>query len=182
MVFLDQIDALGQRRSHLKHSAMRSVVVSLLAELDGDDGLNDAVHVLAATSHPWDVDPAFRRRGRLDRMLLVLPPDLTARRAIAAMNFRDRPTEKVDLDWLAHRSDGFSGADVAHLCRAASELAMEDAVATGKALPIDMTHVKHAMKEVRQSTEAWFETARNFALYANDGGIYDELLAYLGDR
>ena len=182
VVFLDEVDALGQRRSHLKHSAMRSVVVSLLAELDGGGGRNDGVYVLAATNHPWDVDPAFRRPGRLDRMLLVLPPDLKARRAIAAMSFRDRPTENLNLDWLAHRSEGFSGADVAHLCRAASELAMEEAVAAGETRPIGMAHVKHALKEVRQSTEAWFETARNFALYANDGGIYDDLLSYLGDR
>ena len=182
VVFLDEVDALGQRRSHLKQSTLRPVVVSLLAELDGGGERNDGVHVLAATNHPWDVDPAFRRRGRLDRMLLVPPPDLKARRAIAATNLRDRPTENIDLDWLAYRGDGFSGADVAHLCRTASELAMEEAVATGATRPIGMAHVKRALKEVRQSTEAWFETARNFALYANDGGIYDDLLSFLNNR
>ena len=82
MLFLDEIDALGQKRSQTRSSSMRGTVNQLLAELDGVQSDNEGVFVLAATNQPWDVDPALRRPGRLDRTLLVLPPDQEARESI----------------------------------------------------------------------------------------------------
>ena len=82
MLFLDEVDALGQKRSQLRNSALRKVVNQLLAELDDVSGNNEGVFVLGATNHPWDVDTALRRPGRFDRTLLVLPPDQPAREAI----------------------------------------------------------------------------------------------------
>ncbi len=74
VLFLDEVDAIGHKRTDLRGSGLRSVVQALLSELDGADDSNDGVFVLAATNHPWDVDSALRRPGRFDRMLLVLPP------------------------------------------------------------------------------------------------------------
>src|SRR5687768_17072078 len=91
VLFLDEIDALGHKRSQLNSSAMRTVVNQLLTELDGVDGNNDGVFVLAATNAPWDIDAALRRPGRLDRTVLVLPPDAPARAAILEYHLRDRP-------------------------------------------------------------------------------------------
>src|SRR5579871_6043920 len=82
VLFFDEIDALGRKRSLMRESAGRDVVNQLLAELDSLNGDNAGVFVLAATNHPWDVDTALRRPGRLDRTLLVLPPDRPAREAI----------------------------------------------------------------------------------------------------
>ncbi|HZN76095.1 MAG TPA: tetratricopeptide repeat protein, partial [Micromonosporaceae bacterium] len=67
VVFLDEVDALGHKRSQLQSSAMRTLGNQLLAELDGMEGNNEGVFVLAATNAPWDVDAALRRPGRLDR-------------------------------------------------------------------------------------------------------------------
>src|SRR5688572_1177335 len=97
VVFFDEIDALGQKRSHLRHSAGRGVVNQLLAELDGVAADNEGVFVLAATNHPWDVDTALRRPGRFDRSVLVLPPDVDARRSILEFHLRGRPVEGIDL-------------------------------------------------------------------------------------
>ena len=182
VLFLDEIDALGQKRAHLKHSALRSVVNALLAEFDGVGQSNEGVFVLAATNHPWDVDSALKRPGRLDRTLLVLPPDREARRKILDFHVQEKPTERLDLKTLADRTEGYSGADLALLCETATELAMEQAIDSGKVRPVGMAHFQAAMKSVRRSTEAWFETARNYALYANEGGAYDELLDYLRKR
>src|SRR5262245_6817283 len=88
VLFFDEIDALGYKRSHLNSSAMRTTVNQLLAELDGMEGNNDGVFVLAATNAPWDVDPALRRPGRFDRTVLVVPPDREARRAIVEYHLR----------------------------------------------------------------------------------------------
>lgn len=91
VLFLGEIDALGRKRSQLRQSAGRNVVNQLLAELGGAVSDNEGVFVLAATNHPWDVDTALRRPGRLDRTVLVLPPDRVAREVILRGAMADRP-------------------------------------------------------------------------------------------
>ncbi|MGH2588885.1 MAG: ATP-binding protein, partial [Dehalococcoidia bacterium] len=179
VLFFDEIDALGQRRAHLRHHAGRNVVAQLLTELDGLDQANEGLFVLGATNHPWDVDTALLRPGRFDRVILVLPPDRTAREAVLRFHLRERPATGVDAGWVAGQTADFSGADLAHLCDAATEIALEDAVTTGRVRDITTADVKQALREVRPSTRAWFETARNYALFANEGGIYDDLVAYM---
>src|SRR5581483_7225043 len=179
VLFLDEIDAMGQRRTQLRGSAMRGSVNQLLAEMDGVQGRTEGVFVLAATNHPWDVDPALRRPGRFDRMLLVLPPDEAAREAIIRYHLRQRPVAGVDLGKLVKRTDGFSGADLAHICETATEYAMAEAARTGEVRPISQADMERAVAEVQASTGPWLQTARNVAMFANEGGVYDELLAYL---
>src|SRR5438094_3253263 len=124
VLFLDEVDAIGHKRSQLHSSAMRTLGNQLLAELDGVEGDNDGVFVLAATNAPWDVDAALRRPGRLDRMLLVLPPDAPARTGIIQYHLRERPVASIDLNRLVAATEHFSGADLAHLCDTAAEHAM----------------------------------------------------------
>ena len=178
VLFLDEVDALGRRRSQMRHSAA-NVVGQLLAELDGAKASNEGVFVLAATNSPWDVDPALRRPGRFDRTLLVLPPDLEARRHLLELELRSRPTEALDLPALAARTENFSGADLSHLVASATELAMQDAIKQGKVRPIRQADFVRALRDVRPSTRTWFETARNAAQFANEDGEYDDLLAHL---
>ncbi len=179
VLFFDELDAVGRKRSLVRYSGVSSVVNQLLAEMDSVGNNNEGVFILAATNHPWDVDVALRRPGRLDRMLLVLPPDVPARKAVLEYHLKNRPIENLDLSAIAKNTDGFSGADVAHLCESAAELAMTDSIKSGKVRPINMSDFKQAMKSIHPSTRAWFETARNFALFSNEGGIYDDLVDYL---
>jgi SpoVK/Ycf46/Vps4 family AAA+-type ATPase len=179
VLFLDEVDALGLKRSQLRHSAGRNVVNQLLAELDGVKADNEGVFVLAATNHPWDVDTALRRPGRLDRPVLVLPPDQPARAEILRLALRDKPTEAVDVERLAHATELYSGADLVHLVEVAAENVLQHSVRTGTMTPIRQSDLDRALTEVRPSIKAWFSVAYNYALYANDGGQYDELLAYV---
>ncbi|MFB7665998.1 ATP-binding protein [Kitasatospora sp. NPDC056138] len=179
VVFLDELDALGAKRSRTQHSGMRNTVNQLLTELDGVGDVNDGVFVLAATNAPWDVDTALRRPGRLDRTLLVLPPDGPARDTILRYHLRERPIESVDLGKLVKATDGFSGADLAHVCESAAESALLDSARTGTVRMINTKDLLGAAKTIRPSTEPWFAAARNVAMFANEGGAYDELLAYL---
>jgi AAA+ superfamily predicted ATPase len=183
VVFLDELDALGAKRSRTAHSGMRNTVNQLLTELDGiDSAANEGVFVLAATNVPWDVDIALRRPGRLDRTLLVLPPDAPAREAILRYHLRERPIENIDLGKLAKVTDGLSGADLAHVCEAAAERALLDSARTGTVRMIGMKDLLAAAKEITPSTEPWFASARNVAMFANEGGMYDDLVAYLKKR
>jgi SpoVK/Ycf46/Vps4 family AAA+-type ATPase len=183
VVFLDELDAIGQKRSNLRTSpSMRGVVNQLLSEMDGFAGGNEGVFVLGATNHPWDVDTALLRPGRFDRVALVLPPDRTAREAILARAMQDRPVDSIDVPWLAQHTDHFSGADLVHLCETATEQAMEESLTTGRVRKIGMNDFRAALKELKPSTRAWFDTARNYVLFSNEGGAYDDLLAYMRDN
>ncbi len=182
VLFLDEVDAIGQKRSQLRNTPMRSAVNQLLLELDDVDGGNDGVFLLAATNHPWDVDSALRRPGRFDRTLLVLPPDGTAREAVFRYHLRERPVAGVNLARLAKLTDGYSGADIAHICETASERALMDSIHRGEARMIGQPDLEGSIAEVKPSLGAWFDTARNVALFANEGGAYDDLADYLKKR
>jgi SpoVK/Ycf46/Vps4 family AAA+-type ATPase len=182
VVFLDEVDAIGQKRSQLRNTPMRSAVNQLLLELDDVASDNTGVFLLAATNHPWDVDSALRRPGRFDRTLLVLPPDGPAREGVFRFHLRERPVAGIDLAKLSKMTDGYSGADIAHICETAAERALLDSVSTGEPRLIGQADLEAAVAEVRPSLGTWFETARNVALFANEGGAYDDLVAYLRKR
>jgi AAA+ superfamily predicted ATPase len=182
VLFLDEVDAIGQKRSQLRNTPMRSAVNQLLLELDDVASDNTGVFLLAATNHPWDVDSALRRPGRFDRTLLVLPPDGAAREGVFRYHLRERPVAGIDLTKLAKITDGYSGADIAHICETAAERALLDSVRRGEPRLIGQADLEAAAAEVRPSLGTWFDTARNVALFANEGGAYDDLVAYLRKR
>lgn len=179
VLFLDEVDALGQKRSNLSHSAGRNVVVQLLTELDSTRDDNEGVFVLGATNQPWETDAALRRPGRFDRQLLVLPPDVAAREAIVELHLRERPTQGVAVAKIAKATEGYSGADLRLVCEAAAERALSDSISSGNARPIGQRDLEAAVAEVRPSTRPWFDVARNYATFANQSGEYDELLLYM---
>lgn len=175
VVFLDELDAIGAKRATTHHSGLRTVVNQLLMEMDGVEADNEGVFVVGATNQPWDVDPALRRPGRLDRTLFVAPPDEEARAAIFRHHLTDRPVEGVDIAWLARRTPGLSGADIAHVCETATEFALLEGARTGTMRWIGMADLKRALGEVHPSTGPWFTSARNVVEFANVDGTYDEL-------
>ncbi|HEY2694087.1 MAG TPA: AAA family ATPase [Pseudonocardiaceae bacterium] len=179
VIFLDEIDALGHKRSQLRNSAMRGAVNQLLTELDGVRESNDGVFVLAATNHPWDVDGALRRPGRFDRTLLVLPPDTPAREGVLRYHLHERPVAGIDIKALAKRTHGYSGADLAHICETAAERALLDSVSTGKPRMIEMRDMVAALEEIKPSIGSWLNTARNVVEFSNVDGTYDDLRKYL---
>jgi AAA+ superfamily predicted ATPase len=180
VVFFDELDAIGQKRANLQGAgSMRNVVNQLLAEMDGISADNEGVFLLGATNHPWDVDSALLRPGRFDRMALVLPPDEAARVAILRHHVKEKPATAVDVGEVAAKTENFSGADLAHLCEVATEQAMEDSATGGRVRGITTEDFTRALRQVKPSTRGWFETARNFVLFANQSGTYDELQDYM---
>ncbi len=179
VLFIDEIDAIGQRRSLARQNGMRGVVVSLLEELDGLGSDNEGVFVLAATNQPWDVDPALRRPGRLDRTLLVLPPDAEARQAILRHHLAGRPVEGVDLAALAAATEGFSGADLAYVCELASENALLESSRSGVPRLIGMADLQQSVAQITPSTTPWLESARNVVRFGEDDGTFAQLREYL---
>lgn len=179
VIFLDEVDALGLKRSQSRNMAIRGATNQLLLELDGAGSANDGVFVLAATNTPWDVDEALRRPGRLDRTVFVPPPDARARAAIFRTNLSNRPVENIDLADLARRSSGLSGADIAHVVSTAAERTMAVALRDGRPVMVDMSALDAALSEVKPSVGPWFETARTVVQFGNRDGSFDELATWM---
>jgi ATPase family associated with various cellular activities (AAA)/AAA+ lid domain len=182
LLFLDELDAIGDGPMGRHRPAGRGVVEQLVAELQAVGEEQEAVTVVAASENPWDVDPLLRQPGRLDRRLLVLPPDREAREVVMERALGDQPVvEGLNLAALAGRTEGFSAADLIMLCETAIEVATEGSLAGGER-PVGMEDFNHALLRVRPSPPAWLALARDFVLYAGHGGVYDDLLAYLRVR
>ncbi|MET1078411.1 MAG: ATP-binding protein [Pseudomonas sp.] len=180
VLFFDEVEALGGKRSNTREATSSKLVSQFLAEMDGFSQANHGVLILAATNVPWSVDAAFRRPGRFDRVLFVPPPDSAARESLLKLLVVGRPCEaNIDFAFLAKNTSGFSGADLKELVETGVDEAIEETIAAGIEQPLADRHLKGALKEVRPTTLEWLTTARNYARYANEGGQYDDVLAFL---
>jgi transitional endoplasmic reticulum ATPase len=130
IVFMDEIDSIAPTRGGDSDSHVSERVISqLLTEMDGLEALNNVV-VIAATNRPDMIDPALLRPGRFDRLVRIGPPDLEARKQILLVHTKDRPlAADVDIDELARRTDGFTGADITAVVNEATMLAIRKLVA-----------------------------------------------------
>ncbi len=179
VLFFDEVDAVGSKRSDLRQSGGRNLINQFLKELDGVDAQNEGVLILGATNSPWHMDSAFLRPGRFDRIIFVPPPDQPSRKTILDLHLQDKPTVDVDTEKLAQKTDGFSGADIKLLIDMAAEENLRKSMKSGKIEPITSKDLMQVVKKVRPSTKEWFNTARNYALYSNSSGLYDDILKYL---
>ena len=179
VLFFDEVDALAASRSDMRTSAARHLINQFLSEMDGVTASNDGLLILAATNAPWHVDSAFRRPGRFDRILFVPPPDGPARSGILRVLTKGKPIDNLDYDHLAKKTEGFSGADLKAVLDVTIEEKLKQAMREGIPRPLTTKDLQSAAATLKPSTKDWFSTARNYALYSNQGGTYDEILKYL---
>jgi transitional endoplasmic reticulum ATPase len=179
VLFFDEVDAMGASRNDLKQSALKHVINQFLAEMDGADSNNEGVLILAATNAPWSVDPAFRRPGRFDRIIFVEPPDEAARIEILESVLEGKPVGEIDLKKIASVTAEYSGADLKAIVDIAVEDKLRESMKAGSIQPINTKDLQKAVKQHRATTTEWFASARNYALYANEAGHYDDILKYL---
>ena len=179
VLFFDEVDALGASRNDLKQSAMRHVINQFLAELDGVTSDNEGVLILAATNAPWSLDPAFRRPGRFDRIIFVEPPDEAARQEILQSLLAGKPVDSIDAKKIVQVTDNYSGADLKAIIDIAIEEKLRESMEKGSIQLLQTKDLQKAVKQHRATTLEWLASARNYALYANESGLYDDILKYL---
>jgi transitional endoplasmic reticulum ATPase len=161
IIFFDEIDSVAPIRgsSSGDSNVTERVISQFLTEMDGLEELRNVV-IIAATNRPDIVDPALLRPGRFDRMLLVPPPDLEARKQIFRIHTKKTPlAEDVKLDELARKTQGYTGADIASICNTAVMLSIkehigkakdpEDAKKRAKGLKVGKRHFDEAMQKVK---------------------------------
>jgi SpoVK/Ycf46/Vps4 family AAA+-type ATPase len=146
IVFFDEIDSLvPMRGSGFGDSHVTERVISqLLTEIDGLEKLENVI-IIGATNRPDLIDPALLRPGRFDRLIHVPPPEPRARLDIFKIHTRGMPLKGVDLDLLAKETEGYSGADIASVCREAAMIALRKDL---KAKAVTVEHFREAMEKV----------------------------------
>lgn len=162
VIFFDEIDAMVPKRGRRSAGSQvgERVISQLLTELDGLEELEDVV-VIGATNRPDLVDPALLRPGRFDRIILAGAPDLEARKEIFEIHTRDTPLdEDVNLKELAKNTKGYSGADIAAVCKEAAMLALREDIESDE---VGKKHFEKAMESVGASiTDEITETYQEF--------------------
>jgi len=147
--------------------------------MDGTESDNDELLIIGATNTPWRVDPAFRRPGRFDHVLFVPPPDHEARASILNILLEGIPAKPIDVKKIAKQTNKFSGADLRALIEKSTESVLHEIMRTGKEIPLTQKHIQAQVATTRPSTLEWIEQASNYASFANQSGLYDELSDYI---
>ncbi|MDN5358810.1 MAG: transitional endoplasmic reticulum ATPase [Candidatus Diapherotrites archaeon] len=153
IVFFDEIDAIAPVRGSDTNRVTERIVAQLLSEMDGVAEMKDVV-VIATTNRPDLVDPALLRPGRLEKLIFVPPPDEEGRYEIFKVHTRGmKLADDVDLRELAKRTEGYTGADIAAVCREAGMAAIREAVRKGKEHidGVSMRHFEEALKKIHPS-------------------------------
>lgn len=180
VIFFDEFDALGSARGRGESQFWKTLVDQLLQEMDGVGGRNQDLLVFAATNVPWNVDSAFRRPGRFDRLIFVPPPDAAARAEMLRRHVEKLPGgQQIPVKPLVQATELMTGADLKSLCERASEAALSRSLETDRIHPVTLEDFRRELSQMQTSAGEWLSTARNYARYSNESGQYDELVAYL---
>ncbi len=179
VLFFDEVEALGRSRSKIGSQPLSVLVNQFLAEMDGIDSRNEEILIMGATNAPWNVDSALKRPGRFDRVIFVPPPDPEARIEIMRLKTRGKPIEELDYTKVAKKMKRFSGADIDAVYEFAAEGALRESLKSGKVRNLTTLDFLNAVRKVRPSTVEWLETAKNYATYSNQSGMYNDIIEYL---
>ncbi len=169
IIFMDEVESLVPRRRDTEAGGvMARVVPQILSELDGFDVRDgQTVMFMGATNEPWNIDYAMLRPGRLDEKVYIGLPDLAARRKILELNLKDIPLEDLDLDALAARVEGYSGADLAYLCRKVAEQTFLASVKSSEDHPLRQGDFDRVLEKLRPSVSA--DDVLRFAEFRDEG-------------
>jgi SpoVK/Ycf46/Vps4 family AAA+-type ATPase len=150
IVFVDEIDALVPSRDVAKGPILQ-LAGEFLQEFDKIKQNSDIV-VVAATNRPDALDPALLRAGRFDRLIFMPPPDKQSRAKIFELNLKKAPVAKdIDFEKLADETEGYTGADIANICRQAKLETLESSLSAGKEVKIGMDKLMAVLQKSRPS-------------------------------
>ncbi|MBT2637847.1 AAA family ATPase [Bacillus sp. ISL-39] len=183
VLFFDELDSFGYSRGKARSDIMRPLVDTMLTELQGIETSTNKLLVIGATNMPWDVDSAFKRPGRFDKLVFVPPPDEKAREIVFKLKLRGKPIgDDVDLGILAKQTNLYSGADIENVVEIATETVLEEIMESGLERNISMNDLLQAIHSTRPSTVDWLTTIKNYIKYSNQSGVYDEAAKYIKEH
>ena len=152
IIFFDEFEAIGAKRTDDSNNGNNDLVPQILAEMQGvgSSANKGVIIVIAATNKPWAIDSAFMRPGRFDEKIYIPLPDLEARKRLFELQLKKLPiSSDLDFDYLAKITDGFNGADIKEVCEKLKMSAINDSLEKGKEQTIgmdDVHRVEHSIK------------------------------------
>jgi transitional endoplasmic reticulum ATPase len=156
IIFIDEIESLIPARRDEGSSVMQRVVPQILQGMEGFDEKDvSPILFMGATNVPWQLDPAVLRPGRFDEKVYIPLPDLAARRKMLDIYLSKRPVaDDLDLEALAKRLEGYSGADIKYLCDRAATIPFLQSVASGQDGDITAAVIDDALADTKPSVTA----------------------------
>lgn len=154
IIFFDEFEAIGAKRTDSLDNANNDLVPQILAEMQGvgTTSSKSTIVVIAATNKPWAIDSAFMRPGRFDSKIYVPLPDFDARKKLFELQLSKLPiSEDLDLDYLAKITEGFNGADIKEVCEKLKMSAINDSLEKGEEQTIGMDDVQRIEKGIKSS-------------------------------
>lgn len=165
VIFIDEVEALVPKRRSSRSTVMQRVVPQFLAELEGFRGQHEGLLFVGATNEPWALDPAVLRPGRFDEKIYVPLPGFAARLRILELSLKERPlSPEVDLDSLAERLEGYSGADIVNICAKACAIPFIEAVEEGVERDVEWRDFEAVLQDVQPSVNQ--KDLKKFEQYA----------------
>jgi transitional endoplasmic reticulum ATPase len=170
VLFLDEVEALLGKRGNERSPVLDRLVPEFLGLTDGVDGRKRQLLLLAATNRPWDLDDAALREGRFGQLIFVGLPDQAARKFILERHLTDVPVaDDIDTEVFATRLDGYTGADIAGLCREATDYPYLREIETGAEQTLGKQDLERALDIARPSVTE--ESLNKFHLFARSRGL-----------
>lgn len=156
IIFFDEFEAIGAKRTDTSENGNNDLVPQILAEMQGigSNDINSIIMVIAATNRPWSIDSAFLRPGRFDEKIYIPLPDFDARKKLFELKLKSVPQEKLDYDYLAKITDGFNGADIGAFCDKLKMLAINKSIANNLECPISMDEVLEVQSVIKSSVSS----------------------------
>ena len=154
IIFFDEFEAIGAKRTDSSDNANNDLVPQILAEMQGvgSSSSKSTIVVIAATNKPWAIDSAFMRPGRFDSKIYVPLPDFDARKKLFDLQLNKLPvSEDLDLEYLAKITDGFNGADIKEVCEKLKMSAINDSLEKGEEQTIGMDDVHRIENDIKSS-------------------------------
>lgn len=153
IIFFDEFEAIGAKRTEDCTSGNNDLVPQILVEMQGygSNSATSTVLVIAATNKPWAIDSAFLRPGRFDEKIYIPLPDFEARKKMFEIKLHSIPQKGLDYDYLAQITDGFNGADIGAFCDKLKMIVINRSIETNEEYPIEMSDVE-VVKDIIKSS------------------------------
>ena len=166
IIFFDEFEAIGAKRTDDSNNGNNDLVPEILAEMQGvgSSKSDSTIMIIAATNKPWAIDSAFMRPGRFDEKIYIPLPDFAARKALFSIQLKKLPVaDDLDYDYLAKITEGFNGADIKEFCEKLKMSAIKDSLSKGEEQTIGMDDVQRVEGTVKSSVSLEdIEQLKNF--------------------
>lgn len=180
IIFFDEIDAIGGRRTATMEYAEKMEIDQFLMEMDGVDSLGKDILIIAATNVPWNIDPALRRSVRFTKHIFVPPPNTVARIGIFKIHTKDKPlADDIDFDKLAELTEDYAASDLKAICDRATEIVWKKALEGESRRKITMEDFLKSIEEQESSLTPWFKQAQKELRGSGEEEIFRGFAEYI---